>query len=282
MKFPWTRSAGSRLPWDADAEAALKRIPQLVRAVAKRKIADAASKRGAERVSTADVLAAWSSFAAGKKGIPAALESAMPAPNRQGVSMILVSACHNKAAGCPNPLIDTDVWKSAISVWVVDSGMSERLRRRVAGDTIFMHHKIKVSISGCPNGCSRPQIADFGLTGFVTPVFDADACTACGACVKACPDSALTLPDDGPVMWEKKTCQGCLACSRACAAGAVILGERGIRLTVGGKLGRHPHLADFAGKFSSPEPMIAVMEKMLDDFIKNAEPDERFAAYRLR
>ena len=280
MKFPWTKSPD--LPWDADAEAAAKRIPLPVRAVAKRKIAEAAAKRGAGSVSTADVLAAWSNFASGKSGMPTELSNAMPAPNREGVPMILVNACHNKAAGCPNPLVDTDIWKSAISVWVVDSGMSERLRQRVTGDTIFMHHKIKVSISGCPNGCSRPQIADFGLTGYVTPVFDADACTSCGACVTACPDSALTLPEDGPVAWNADACQGCLSCSKACAAGAIILGERGVRLTVGGKLGRHPHLGDFAGNFTSPEPMIVVMEKMLDDFIQNAEPNERFAAWRLR
>ena len=33
-----------------------------------------------------------------------------------------------------------------------------------------MHHEFRVSLSACPNACSRPQIVDIGLIGAVTPV----------------------------------------------------------------------------------------------------------------
>ena len=202
----------------------------------------------------------------------------LPVKNRQGVPMVLFSECHNRMSNCPNPLADTAGWTRELKQWAEDYGLSEKLRQRVPGDRILRHHKILFSVSGCPNGCSRPQIADFGVVGFVRPEFDAALCTACGECAKACPDRALTLSGDG-VRHEPSRCQGCLECQKACPSEAVSHREAGVRLLVGGKLGRRPHLAVPAGEFSSPDRLAEAVEKHVGEYLSHARPGERFAGF---
>ena len=80
------------------------------------------------------------------------------------------------------------------------------------------------------------------------PVVDADKCTACGACVKACPKGIIELrkrwpkhravyvscvsKDKGAVVMKacKAGCIGCGKCAKNCPAGAI-----------SGKI-KHPHV----------------------------------------
>ncbi len=56
----------------------------------------------------------------------------------------------------------------------------------------------------------------------ITPIFDAEKCKGCGACVKVCPYNALTLNKElKRVQIVEAACGGCGTCSAECAFGAL-------------------------------------------------------------
>jgi anaerobic sulfite reductase subunit C len=209
------------------------------------------------------------------------LASMVPRDNEPGVPMVVVETCHNELSGCPNPVIGTAVWRTAVERWVAERNVSERLRARVPGAQVLFHHKFRVSISGCPNGCSRPQIADVGLLGTTRPDVDPALCTACGACAEACPDGAITV-DHGPPLFDRTRCLGCKRCSQACACGAILLSGLSARLVLGGKLGRHPRLAVDAGVVDGPDELVRLLDRLADAYIRGAQPGERFSDWYSR
>jgi dissimilatory sulfite reductase (desulfoviridin) alpha/beta subunit len=272
----------AKLRWDSQAEEALRRVPVFVRPLARRKIEERVSASGRSLVTLADFAEAEARFRAVAGGrSDEQLKSVMPAPNQAGTPMVVLEACRAALAGCPNPLLNVDAWRQAVEAWVERSGLSERLRGRVRGEQVLFHHKLKIAIAGCPNGCSRPQIADLALVGLARPVFTADDCTACGACAEACPDAALTV-DGAPPLWDAAACLGCRSCQEACPAGCVSLAPQGARLLLGGKLGRHPRLAVPGGEYADPGQAVAAMEQAVVRYLNEARPDERFAAWHGR
>ncbi|NMC50307.1 MAG: 4Fe-4S binding protein, partial [Desulfovibrio sp.] len=115
------------------------------------------------------------------------------------------------------------------------------------------HQALKIVLAGCPNACSGPQVADFGLIRACRPAREPDHCTGCGACVAACPEQAVSLSPHGPVL-DRTTCLGCGLCARACPHDALTPGPLGWRVLAGGRLGRHPALAvELPGLFSDAE-----------------------------
>ena len=77
-------------------------------------------------------------------------------------------------------------------------------------------------------------------------------------------------------------CQGCKLCARACPRGCISLSEPSARVLVGGKLGRHPHLARPIATVDSPEQAIAVIEPVMLDYISSSRSGERFGDYWAR
>lgn len=270
------------ISWDRDAEKRLKRVPFFMRPLVRRKVEDMVRARGGGRVGLADFSEAearYRSVAAGRSS--GELEQMLPRENSPGVDMLVIENCHNELSGCPNVLINTSDWRRAVEEWAKERNVSERLRAMVKGSRIYFHNKFRVSISGCPNGCSRPQIADVALVGFVRPYLDPENCTACGACAEVCPDEAITV-DDGPPVFDLKACQGCTRCRDICPYECIGLSEPGVRIFAGGKLGRHPQLAEYAGEAKNPEEAVGFLEKTVNDYINGAQPGERFADFRLR
>ena len=49
---------------------------------------------------------------------------------------------------------------------------------------------------------------------------DADRCTRCGACVRACPSGALSREADGSLKYDRTRCTWCGRCVAACVQGA--------------------------------------------------------------
>lgn len=271
----------SEMDWDPDAKAALDKAPFFVRPLARRKVEERVRARGGDRVTLADVREGEARFraAAGGKS-DAEVGRMMPKPNEPGAEMIAVEVCHCELSGCPNAVLPPAEWKAAIEDWARESDVGGRLRQRVKGDRILLHHRFRVSISGCPNGCSRPQIADVGLVGWAKPVVDARKCDACGACERACPDGAVEV--DGQPFYDRELCVGCALCRNACPTDAIELVEPGMRLLMGGKLGRRPHLGELVGVARAPCEAARCIDGVVNDFLAGAEPGERFANWWIR
>ncbi len=266
-------------PWDAAAAERLDEVPFFVRPLVRKKVAERVVVAGRGRVTLADFEEAEAAFRRVRGGkSEAELATMVPRENRPGVPTVIVEACHHRLSDCPNVLRDTEPLRARVESRLANRDVSERLRRRIQGDRVLYHHKLRFTLAGCPNGCSRPQIADFGLVGCVRPEFDPELCTACGACAQACPDQALTA-GDGPPIIDMDKCQGCTKCRDACPVGAVTLGPAGIRLLVGGKLGRHPRLARPVLTTRDPGPALERIDTLIEKYLAEAEPGERFADF---
>ncbi len=267
------------LTWDADARKALDQVPVFVRKLARKKVEQEVRKQGGTRVRMEDFNKAREIFRKKSGGSSMEeLKGRVPARNEPGVSMVEVLSCHNELSECPWPLIRTAKWVDALESRIKGKGFSEKLRKRIKGKKILYHQKIKIAVSGCPNGCSRPQIADFGIMGRARPVFDLKECTGCGECAANCPDQALAMVNDLP-QWNQDACQGCLGCSRACGMGCVSLKNVGVRLLAGGRLGRHPRLAQTIGEYESVEPVFSIIDRALTDYSGQDEIGQRFADF---
>jgi len=62
--------------------------------------------------------------------------------------------------GCPLQLTDISIISRKIESFF-DSNSWNKFYKEKSGDKPLYHSKIKISISGCPNACSEPQIRDF-------------------------------------------------------------------------------------------------------------------------
>ncbi|MFW6415472.1 MAG: 4Fe-4S binding protein, partial [Thermodesulfobacteriota bacterium] len=136
---------------------------------------------------------------------------------------------------------ETNLYQDLESV-LENSGWPECLQHNLTGE-IKLLDQFSLSVSGCPNGCSRPQITDFGLLQALYPRVDVDGCYGCGECVRACREGAIDL-QKGVAAINAELCLSCGKCVEACPENALSPGALGYRVQVGGKLGRHPRLAD--------------------------------------
>ncbi len=131
-----------------------------------------------------------------------------------------------------------------------------------AGGGLKAHEKMKISLSGCPNGCSRPHIYDMGIIGAVSPLVEGSLCTGCGLCADICREDAISIVDDKAVINPEK-CLLCGECIPACPEDAITSHEQGYRIVVGGRLGRHPRLArELKGLYSLEQAKLILMRLM--------------------
>ena len=74
-----------------------------------------------------------------------------------------IKCCWGLESGkCPNLLLPDPDLKSAFEAICEHSDWAERLRERLSREFRPLD-QFSISVSGCPNGCSRPQIVDFGF-----------------------------------------------------------------------------------------------------------------------
>ena len=137
-----------------------------------------------------------------------------------------------------------------------------------------MHHEFRISVSDCPNACSRPQIFDIGLIGACRPEVTDEPCTQCGACVESCKENAVSIEDDVPVVDNSK-CLYCGQCARVCLTGTLQEGARGYRILVGGKLGRHPKLGTELPGTYDLEQVPAIVDQCLNHYQNHCQKGER-------
>ncbi len=251
------------MEWQPEAEKKLSRSPFFIRKKIRAMVEAEAAAQGSSLVTVQHLLDCREKFLAKQK------TAQKPLP---GYSL---ETCPG-SDGCPNNLIEDYHLIEELETLLAGCDLPAFYRKKVKGPLKF-HHQFSIVIAGCPNACSRPQIADLGIIGISQPKISREPCSGCGTCMENCPDQAITPVDDGqsPIV-STPPCLSCGRCIVVCPTGTIIEATRGFRLLVGGKLGRHPQLGqELSGSYSATETL-AMAEKCLDIFQQHNQHGERF------
>lgn len=247
------------MKWTKEAEEAVSRVPFFVRKKVRKRVEELAAASGAAVVRMDHVKSCREQFLSN-------MESQVKGHQ--------IETCFG-GGGCPNRAVETH-WVEKLEEMLARKNLKVFLKERVQGP-LKMHHEFRISISDCPNACSRPQIADIGIIGARRPRVVSGACTRCGACMEVCREKAMVLSDshDDPFL-DLDRCVACGQCINVCPSGALQEAERGYRILLGGKLGRHPRLAKELEGIYSTEETLQKVEQCLDHHMKHNRGGERF------
>jgi anaerobic sulfite reductase subunit C len=247
------------MQWSRNAEKAVSKVPFFVRKRVKKKVEEEAARTGAQEVRLEHVETC-------RKRFLNDMESEV-----QGYQ---VESCFG-SGGCPNRAVVNEKFSEKVESLLSGKNLKAFLKERVKGP-LKMHHELRVSISDCPNACSRPQIVDIGLIGACRPDVTGEPCTRCGACLEICRENAIALPETmGSPVLDFGKCLCCGQCSRVCPSGALNEGSRGYRILIGGKLGRHPQLGKELNGIHSEEETLQIIERILDHYLTHNIAGER-------
>jgi anaerobic sulfite reductase subunit C len=245
------------MKWSKEAEEAVSRVPFFVRKRVKKRVEDEATGSGERDVTLQHVRTC-------QKGFLNRME--------EEVKGYQVERCFGPS-GCPNRAVISEDLPETLETLLSRRDLRSLLKERVKGP-LKIHHEIRISVSDCPNACSRPQIVDIGLIGACIPEITEEPCGECGACMEACKENAISVQNSQPSISESK-CLFCGQCAKVCPTGTLKEGKKGYRILVGGKLGRHPRLAEeFPEVFPQDETM-KIVEKCLDLYQERSVQGER-------
>ena len=154
------------MKWSKEAQEALSRIPFFVRKRVRKRVEEEAVRCGAPEVSLEHVHTCQRRFLKHME---------------DEVSGYQVETCFGPS-GCPNRAIIWDDLSGGLEKRLSNRRLRAFLKERIKG-SLKIHHEFRVSISDCPNACSRPQIVDLGLIGSCRPRISDEVCSQCGACI---------------------------------------------------------------------------------------------------
>jgi anaerobic sulfite reductase subunit C len=253
------RGERDQMKWTNEAEGTVSRVPFFIRKRVKKRVEEEAERCGSPVVTIDHVTTCQQRF----------LQNMDPE-----VRGFQVEACFG-LTGCPNAAVTSPDLVQKLEQMLEARHLREFLKEKVQGP-LKMHHEFRVSLATCPNACSRPQIVDFGIIGALRPEVGDEPCTRCGACVEACQEQAITLAESpaAPVI-DFDRCLACGQCLKACPTGTLLEGQKGYRILVGGKLGRHPQLGKELAGVHSEEDLSTVLDRTLDHYQKYNEKGER-------
>lgn len=249
------------MKWTPEAEAEIKKAPFFVRKKIKSRVEKETAAEGKSIVTISEVKATQAGFLA-------RMDSEI-----KGYQL---ETCFGRN-GCPNRANQSDSLFKKIEKLLVQKDLLAFLRRKVNGD-LKLHHEFRIALADCPNACSQPQIKDIGIIGAVIPTITDKPCTLCGECVVVCKEKAITIesaklrPEINPAL-----CLKCGLCIRACLSGTISESERGFRVQIGGKLGRHPRLASELPGIHSEADVLNIINRCIEYYFSHSKQDERFA-----
>ena len=249
------------MKWMPDAEAAIKNVPFFVRKKVRSRIENDTEAAGKTMVSLSDVKAAQARF--------------MSKMNSD-IKGYQVDTCFG-SIGCPNPANSCDVLIKKIESLLENANLLTFLKERVEGDLKY-HNEFRVTLAECPNACSQPQIKDVGIIGAVIPEITGEECSGCEACVEACIETCITLDREKNIPEiDHARCLKCGKCIHVCPSETIAAKNRGFRVQLGGKLGRHPKLAvELKGIYRETE-VLQLIKDCIDYYKKYCKHGERFA-----
>lgn len=177
-------------------------------------------------------------------------------------SFYIINMCRGfSPQGCRFSVVeDTGIVDQVVSR--IESSVWKKSMDSPGNGPLKAHEKLKISFAACPNGCSRPHIHDLGIIGAAKPELRSRLCINCGICSETCREQAIPNSND-MVQVDYSSCLYCGECVRACPEQAMRVSRAGLRIVVGGRLGRHPRLAQDLGKIFNKEQVISVLDSML-------------------
>jgi dissimilatory sulfite reductase (desulfoviridin) alpha/beta subunit len=289
------------MQWDKEAELRLNKAPFFVRKKVRQMTEDYVRREGRDFVTSEDVTAAKDAFL-GRKPSSSNTEREDLSPAEHGEEIPVtaeeiarleamvdrgevmegletnyhqVKLCGG-AAGCPLSVIDDKKAAQIMLDIIEETKLKEDMAAKLAGKPILSHHKFKAAVAGCPNNCSEPQIKDFAIVGQRRPKVSNMPCSGCGLCLKACRERALKLENKQiEVIYEN--CLNCGLCIEACPKGVLVEEQAGYKITVGGRLGRHPRLAETLVELGNDKELRRVMTNCLELLKLKGRPGERLS-----
>ncbi len=249
------------MEWTADADAAIRKVPFFVRKRVRRKVEQYVAKAGRDKVTIDDVYAV-------KKKYMENME--------EEVRGYRVETCFGPG-GCPGRAGPDEDLSGRLEALLAEKDLPGFLKKTVNGPLKF-HHEFGVTIADCPNACSRPQIRDIGIIGVSVPEVTGEDCTMCGECLQACREGAVSLNEarQRPEI-DRSKCLDCGECSRACPSRTIRTTGQAYKILLGGKLGRHPHLAEtLPGRYAA-DAVLDIVSRCVDFYKDNSTGGKRFA-----
>jgi dissimilatory sulfite reductase (desulfoviridin) alpha/beta subunit len=248
------------MKWNLEADDAIKKVPFFVRKKVRTRVEKEAREAGRQVVTLADVKATQARYLKNMSS---------------EVKGYQLDTCFGPN-GCPNRAVISDGLLSKIEDLLKKEDLLGFLKANVKGDLKF-HHDFRITLADCPNACSQPQIKDIGIIGAFTPRSTAESCTLCEACVEACKENAITLDTakESPQI-DMDACLYCGKCIQACPTGTIAGGSQGFRVQLGGKLGRHPRLAQELPGIYTEEQVVLIVKDCLRFYKQTSKHGERF------
>jgi anaerobic sulfite reductase subunit C len=249
------------MDWTAEAEKALKKVPFFVRKRVRARVEREAAAEGRRVVDLPQVQATQRRYLNN-------MESEIRGFQLDG--------CFGPS-GCPNRAVAGDELAARLLALLEAEDLLGFLKQSVAGPLRF-HHELRVAVADCPNACAQPQIKDIGIIGACAPRLTTIACNGCEACVAACGEAAVTLPAANPEpLVDMARCLACGKCIAVCPTGTLAAGERGYRVLLGGKLGRHPRLAQELPGIFEAAAVLDIVRDCLALYKRRSRNGQRFA-----
>ncbi len=250
------------MEWTTEAEEAVKKVPFFVRKKVRARVEKEALAENKKQITLKEVEKTRKRFLSNMSS---------------EVKGYQIDTCFGTGGACPNRAVDGDGLLKRLEDLLKKEDILGFLKQHVKGDLKF-HHDFRVTLADCPNACSQPQIKDIGIIGACFPEITNEGCTLCRACVDVCAEDAVTLDDENekPVI-DFDRCLACKKCIVKCPTGTLAEGIKGFRVMLGGKLGRHPVLAqEIEGLFSEDE-VVEIVKNCIRFYKKNSQNGKRFA-----
>lgn len=122
--------------------------------------------------------------------------------------------------------------------------------------------KIRISISGCPNGCTSPLLNEIGVVGRIEPLRIPGMCTGCGTCAEYCKEGAVSIKNGVSVLDESR-CVKCGMCIQSCPFGLLKSKHRHYHMSVGGRRGRHPQIGRELLDADDEDTVVEIIEEIV-------------------
>ena len=248
------------MKWTPEADDAIKKVPFFVRKKVRARVEKEAREAGQQVVTLSDVKTTQARYL---KNMSSEIKGYQ------------LDTCFGPN-GCPNRAAISDGLMEKLEILLKKEDLPGFLKANVKGDLKF-HHEFRITLAECPNACSQPQIKDIGIIGACAPRLTAEPCTLCEACVEACKENAITLDtaNESPRI-DMNGCLYCGKCMQACPTGTIAEGSKGFRVQLGGKLGRHPRLAQELPGIYSEDQVVQIVQECLQFYKQTSKNGERF------